>query len=73
MNIITEVKEYIIEYTNRKGHYPKHIYLGKIEKKRLKNIPNLMLVGTLPEGEWPNKIFQVPFTYCNEDSCIRIR
>lgn len=71
MNIIAEVKEFVIEFTERKGHYPKHIILGRAEKARLRNLPDLLLLNH-PE-QWPGKLFCIPLSYTAEESCIRVK
>jgi hypothetical protein len=70
MNIVAEVKDYIIEFAERKGHQPKHIILGRDEKARLRNLPNLMLVEA-PE-EWPDKLFTLQIFYSSDNSCLKV-
>lgn len=65
---MTDIKEYIILFTEINGKYPKNVKLGLKEKERIEKLPALM--NCLNWSELPKKAYRAEIIWTDEFSQI---
>lgn len=68
MNILTDIKDCFILYSEVNGKYPKRVKLGLKEKTRVEELPRLM--NCLNWEELPKKAYRASIVWTDELSQI---
>lgn len=68
MNIIADIKEAIILYTEINGHYPKKLKLGIKERQRVVDLPHLM--NCLNYEVFPSKVYKTGIEWTDHPTQI---
>jgi len=68
LNVMTDIKECFILYSEINGKYPKKVKLGLKEKERIEKLPTLM--NCLNWDELPKKAYRAEIIWTDELSQI---